>query len=56
MFIEVFRAWSMVLTMSVVIWHSGNIARRYGWSMGKNAFFQQYCSILKIPKSGNKLL
>jgi len=53
MFIEVYRAWSMLLAMSVVIWHSGSIARRYGWNMGKNAFFQQYRSILEIPKSDN---
>ncbi len=53
MFIEVFRAWSMVLAMSVAIWHSASIARRYGWNMGKNAFSLQYCSILRIPKSDN---
>jgi len=51
MFVEIFRAWSMVLAMSVIIWHSGNITRRYGWNMGKRAFLLQYCSILKNPKS-----
>jgi len=50
MFIEIFKIWSMLLAMSVGLWHGGNITRRFGWNMGKKAFLLQYCSLLKNHK------
>ena len=53
MIVELLRTWTTVLGLSVIIWHSGVIARRYGWNIGKKAFFIQYTSVVKSPKSGN---
>lgn len=51
MFVEILRVWSVIFGISVVLWHSVHIARSYGWNIGKKAFYLQYSSVMKGPKS-----
>ena len=47
MFIELIRIWSTVAGVLIVLWHSGYIARLYGWNIAKKTFYPRYLAAVK---------
>ena len=44
---ELARLISTATAIAVIAWHSGMLARRYGWNLGTRVFYLRYNALTK---------
>lgn len=46
---ELARLFSTATAIAIIAWHSGMLARRYGWNLGTRVFYLRYRALKKRP-------